>query len=174
MKDGELTCLGDTPHLRATHRTGYIIELTLSSDATRQAAVDFVLSNFPNSAVLSDRFNCLKISIPKSSITSLSTAFAVIERDKQEVNIVEYSLCQTSLEEVFISKIQPRVMDDDVELDDGRIKATQADFIAAYTMWFLSAFAPGLYRFFLRDYKNGILYFLSANMLMLGWYQDFW
>ena len=88
MKDGELTCLGDSQHLRSKHGQGYAIEIDFCRpNEFNEATIAFINSKFQNARVLSNKPSHLQMSIPKDSIGLLSSAFAIIEGSKDQLGI---------------------------------------------------------------------------------------
>ncbi len=197
MKNGSLVALGSAQQLRTTHGSGYQLEMSVAASCSRQDLQAFVQDSFPGAAAI-DRLrrplgtetetaaaasDCgdLLYSIPHGGVRQLSKQFALLEANKHRLGILDYSLSQNSLDEVFIEKIRPEVaseVDDEDELGRQLRKASTqpngSDYRIHYLLWLLSALVPGLHRYCLGDYWNAVAFFLTANWCMLGWWLDFW
>ena len=118
MKQGEFSCIGNSQHLRSKHGTGYMLELVVESKERLGAATSFVMASFANAVVVDSHANMINFEVPKSSIKSLSSAFRTMETNKVTCGISDYSLSQSSLEQVFLKTIRPAEADG-VLIDEG-------------------------------------------------------
>jgi ATP-binding cassette subfamily A (ABC1) protein 5 len=105
MVKGELRCLGSTQHLKNKYGAGYQLEVKwsgarLSSDWTDLESV--LLKIFPGAQVLESFSDRRTYSVEQEVVQSLASAFQQLEKCKSEFNIEDYSLSQTTLEQVFI------------------------------------------------------------------------
>ena len=62
--------------------------------------------------------------IPKASIARLSAAFRTLEAEKERLQIVDYALSQSTLEQVFLKQIRPA--DTDFQLEEDKRRASRA------------------------------------------------
>lgn len=176
MKLGELICLGNSQHLRSVYGTGFLLELNLNSTAGLQQAVEFVKSNFTGAVIVDEHSTMLNFEVPAKSVGKLSEAFRLIETNKESLDVSDYSLSQSTLEQVFLKQIRPK--ESDVALlerqkkTDNRVPRT-ADYVMAYICWVFAFFIPGLHQFYLKNYKRGFLYFFTLNEVFFGWFLDF-
>ena len=177
MKNGELVCLGDSQHLRSAHGTGFLLEINLSHFNAAPAAVEFVTNTFRDAKIIDEHITMINFEIPRTSIDRLSSAFAVLQNNKERLQIVDYSFSQSTLEQVFLKQIRPNnefaVQDQDQAAINGAVKLTWLDLIMAYFAWLLSFFLPGFYRLYLGDYLMGVFLMLTFNFMYLGWIYDF-
>ncbi|XP_055909470.1 phospholipid-transporting ATPase ABCA1-like isoform X2 [Eupeodes corollae] len=111
MVNGEFKCIGSTQHLKNKFTKGFILKFKLKrgseNDAIEvmeedtQKVLNFIMTEFPE-AVLQEKFQLiLTFYIPLSSI-SWSRIFGLVESNKDALNIEDYSISQTTLEEIFL------------------------------------------------------------------------
>lgn len=194
MKMGALVCLGDAQRLRSTHGTGFQLEVALlppadtshSNDtaadtvAANAAAVQrFVLQHFPHAVLLEEHGCLLNYEVPTSDIRRLSAAFLLLETHRDALGIADYSLSQSTLEQVFLKQIRPTAVDavaphrrDPQQSDvEGRTPRFN-DYVTGYVVWALSFFFPGLHHYYLGNFWRGVKYTLSVNEMFVGWALD--
>jgi ATP-binding cassette, subfamily A (ABC1), member 4 len=91
-------------HLKSRFGGSYSIEVRCTSiDVIPQ--VQAMIVSLSEHAVLDEQHGAsVKYTVPKHSSLSLSTAFRTIEAARQSLGIVQnYSITQTSLEQIFIN-----------------------------------------------------------------------
>ncbi|KAF0287477.1 ATP-binding cassette sub-family A member 8-A [Amphibalanus amphitrite] len=99
-------CLGSTQHLKNKYGGGYMLEMKLGagddlSDRISEAR-RLVSEVFP-AAILEESYGeRLRYKIPQQDVGSLSKGFSEMEAAKQRLGMEEYSLSQTTLEQVFL------------------------------------------------------------------------
>lgn len=107
MVNGNFKCLGSTQHLKNKFSEGYTLTIKVKKfDAPDEihtsdtAGIEqFVIRNFP-SAVLREKYQeMLSYFITEKSIP-WSRMFGIMEAGKRELNIEDYSIGQSSLEQV--------------------------------------------------------------------------
>jgi hypothetical protein len=108
MAQGSLRCVGTAAHLKAKYGRGY--NLTLNMLATdHPVAQAETISEFVRDTLLgqpvSDINRTKKFLIPTSSFSSISEIFKQMELNKQRLEIREWGLTMSTLEEVFISAV---------------------------------------------------------------------
>ena len=177
MKLGEMVCLGDSQHLRSTHGTGFLLEMTLATPDIMDAAISFVATTFPGAQIVDKHATMVNLEIPRASITHLSVAFRALEEKKAALRIVDYALSQSTLEQVFLKQIRPN--ERDFENDEEQVsktktrKATSSDFFFGYLAWIVALLLPGFHHFYLGNFWRGLKYFCTANEVYAGWLLDF-
>lgn len=106
MVNGQFKCLGSTQHLKNTFSEGYTLTIKVRKmKVTEQSSSNieqFVLTNFP-SAVLREKYEELLTFYIADKRQPWSKMFGIMERAKKEMNIEDYSLGQTTLEQIFLS-----------------------------------------------------------------------
>ena len=175
MKMGELICLGNSQHLRSLYGTGFLLEMTLNNAGGLKQAADFVMENFEGAVIVDEHAMMLNFEIPAKSVGKLSEAFRVIEAQKVTLDIGDYSLSQSTLEQVFLKQIRPKESDMAMlakqKKTDSRVPLV-SEYITVYLLWFLAFFIPGLHHFYLKNYKRGFLYLFTINEFFFGWLLD--
>lgn len=120
MVKGELKCIGPTQHLKNLYGAGYTLEMKLkdlSSVKTvserHQGVIAYVKNLFNDSKLVESFSDRLVFEIPQKDVSSVAQCFRNLEKAKRDLNIVEYSFSQTTLEQVFL-----KFSHDDGEEDD--------------------------------------------------------
>jgi len=105
MKEGQFQCFGSPTHLKAKYGSGYTVTARLERDASGNPANTADLkamfnSSFPQALFEKDVYGEVSYTLPKDTL--LSTLFEVLESKKGSLKIEDYSVAQTSLEQVFL------------------------------------------------------------------------
>ena len=100
MVDGTLRCIGDKTHLKNKYGSGFEMTLRIASADHYQTVVDFFASQMPTAKL--NEYRSLKFSYALPQDTKLSLAFGMIEKQKARFGITDYSIAQTSIEQVFL------------------------------------------------------------------------
>jgi TM2 domain-containing membrane protein YozV len=176
MKLGQLVCLGDSQHLRSVHGTGFLLEMSLQNTDAIEEAKSFVNATFPGAVIVDEHATLLNFEIPTVSIQRLSIAFATLEQAKQSLQIVDYALSQSTLEQVFLKQIRPTNTDAQEAADAAAVasskKPTGCDYAMAYFMWLCAIVIPGLHHFYLGNFWRGMKYLFTFNEVYAGWLLD--
>lgn len=80
------------------------LKVTSSSDASQcqiQAVASNMESTFPGIVLKEQHHNMLQYQVPSSVHTSLADIFGHIERVREEMSIEDYSVSQTTLDQVL-------------------------------------------------------------------------
>lgn len=100
MSHGELRCLGSQLHLKNRFGSGYRLTMTLGS--ANAPVEEFVRRHVSADARLDSRMGTsATFVLPRGSV-KISSLFHVMDTRKQEADIIEWGISQTSLEEVFV------------------------------------------------------------------------
>ncbi|KAG5501449.1 hypothetical protein JKF63_03278 [Porcisia hertigi] len=102
MVDGTLRCIGDKTHLKHKYGTGLEVMVRFADDAPEvMAAIELFFNEvFPSSALMETRAGRLTYQLPKT--VPLSSVFTALEGRKGELQIRDYNVSQTSIEQVFM------------------------------------------------------------------------
>ena len=111
MVNGQFQCLGSNQHLKAKFGEGYslIIKLRVSSDdrvsleQKTQAVMQFVSSTFPTSQLKDQHHGLLQYHIGRTEGLTWARLFGAVEKNRSKYDIEDYSVSQTTLEQIFIS-----------------------------------------------------------------------
>ncbi|XP_052767410.1 phospholipid-transporting ATPase ABCA3-like isoform X2 [Mya arenaria] len=124
MVNGHFKCLGSPQHLKNKFSEGYILFATVGSTEgghipETTALQTFIEDHFPNCVLKDVDHGMVHYHITDTSMT-LAHIFGTMERAKTTYNIEDYSVSQTTLEQVFINFA--RTQQPPVELQDGCCK----------------------------------------------------
>ncbi|XP_041064203.1 retinal-specific phospholipid-transporting ATPase ABCA4 [Carcharodon carcharias] len=115
MVNGQFKCLGTTQHLKYKFGDGYVV--TLKVQGTQPGASPdlnpaevFFKSNFPNSLQIEKHHNMIQY---KLSSSSLSKIFQLLISNKEQLKIDEYSVSQTTLDQVFVNFAKQQMTEDE-------------------------------------------------------------
>ncbi|XP_065067747.1 ATP-binding cassette sub-family A member 2-like [Rhopilema esculentum] len=104
MVNGKFKCLGSTQHLKNKFGEGYMVALRAKGDSPNlEPMKTFFEEAFPDAVLKECHHNMLEYQIHGSSRISLSDIFAALENSEASVNIEDFSVSQTTLENVFIN-----------------------------------------------------------------------
>lgn len=116
MVNGRLVCLGSAAHLKAAHGSGYRFEVTFKFDTDFKSAFarldDFLADRFKGEArciegqVAEDApaeayRQRVTYKLPKGR-APVSAIFRDLEKSREELKISEYSISETTLDQIFI------------------------------------------------------------------------
>uniref|UniRef100_A0A8C1ZLC5 P-type phospholipid transporter n=1 Tax=Cyprinus carpio TaxID=7962 RepID=A0A8C1ZLC5_CYPCA len=100
MVNGRFQCLGSVQHLKNRFGDGYTIILRLSTPFTEPCPVDtFIQNSFPGIQLKERHQNVLQYQLP-SQACSLACVFELLSNNYKELGIVDYSVSQTTLDQV--------------------------------------------------------------------------
>jgi len=115
MVNGRFQCLGSTQHLKAKFGEGYSLIIKLrncagdqsasevSLEAKTRALMDFVRATFPTSQLKDHHDGLVHYRIGRAPGLTWARLFGAVERARSRYDIEDYSVSQTTLEQVFIS-----------------------------------------------------------------------
>ena len=80
-------CLGASTHLKNKYGSGYLLEVKLSTRDNQSTSLEdrlagihqYIVEKFPGATVMEQFSERVQYKVPKSSVTSLSRAFTVLE-----------------------------------------------------------------------------------------------
>ncbi|XP_068590372.1 ATP-binding cassette sub-family A member 2 isoform X2 [Cebidichthys violaceus] len=102
MVNGRFKCLGSIQHLKNRFGDGYMITVRTKSTSNVKEVVRFFNRNFPE-AVLKERHHTKIQYQLKSERISLAQVFSKMEQVVEVLGIEEYSVSQTTLDNVFVN-----------------------------------------------------------------------
>ncbi|XP_045670013.1 ATP-binding cassette sub-family A member 9 isoform X3 [Ursus americanus] len=118
MVSGRLRCIGSIQHLKSKFGKDYLLEMKVKTPTQVEPLHCEILSLFPQAA-RQERYSSLMVyKLPVEDVRPLSQAFFKLEIVKQSFDLEEYSLSQSTLEQVFLELSKEQELDDfDEELD---------------------------------------------------------
>lgn len=103
MVNGRFRCLGSVQHLKNRFGDGYTIVLRVTGpDPDLAPVMKFIESELGGSTLKERHRNMLQYQLP-SSLTSLAHIFAILAENKETLGIEDYSVMQTTLDQVFVN-----------------------------------------------------------------------
>ncbi|KAL8582197.1 hypothetical protein ACOMHN_004116 [Nucella lapillus] len=116
MVNGTFKCIGSIQHLKNRFGDGYTIILRVGGhNADLDPVKQFITKHFPKSLLREQHHNMLQYQLPSQRL-SLAQVFATMEEAKGRFNVEDYSVSQTTLDQVFINfaKMQTDLLDDEM------------------------------------------------------------
>lgn len=107
MVNGQFKCLGSPQHLKSRFGEGYflIARVSITSDGVipnMEPLIKFIEQKFPGCILIDIHQNYLNYHITNTNMT-LAEIFGTIEKAKVDFNIEDYSVSQTTLEQIFLN-----------------------------------------------------------------------
>lgn len=103
MVNGQFVCLGSPQHLKNKFGSGYTLIVRLSADDSNPTAIkNFIKERFADSQIFDDHHGYVHFQIPDTTV-SLSTVFGAMEEASSSLGLEDYSVHQTTLEQVFLT-----------------------------------------------------------------------
>ncbi|KAG7457171.1 hypothetical protein MATL_G00243640 [Megalops atlanticus] len=115
MVNGTFKCLGTIQHLKYKFGDGYVVTMKVKP-AKPGAAPDlnpaeaFMESSFPGCVQREKHYNTLQYEIASSSLARI---FQLVVANKERLNIEDYSVTQTTLDQVFVNFAKQQSGEDD-------------------------------------------------------------
>ncbi|BES89471.1 ATP-Hypothetical protein cassette sub-family A ABC1 member [Nesidiocoris tenuis] len=98
MVNGQFTCLGSSQHLKNKYGKGYLLIIRCSENA-KEDVKSFMSERLTSSKITEEHYTQLRYEVP---ISRLSTVLQEMETAKSQGIVIDYSVTQTTLEEVFL------------------------------------------------------------------------
>lgn len=116
MVNGQFQCLGSPQHLKTRYGKGYTLVVkvrpTRDGPGSTAAIKTFVAQTFSGATLGSEYNGQLTYDVPDSH--KWATLFDELERNKEQLNVDDYSVAQTSLEQIFLGfAAHQKVTEDD-------------------------------------------------------------
>ncbi|XP_032411113.1 phospholipid-transporting ATPase ABCA1b isoform X1 [Xiphophorus hellerii] len=103
MVNGRFRCLGSVQHLKNRFGDGYTIILRVAGpDPDLRPVMKFIESELSGSTLKEKHRNMLQYQLP-SSLSSLAHIFSTFANNKDALRIEDYSVTQTTLDQVFVN-----------------------------------------------------------------------
>ncbi|EPQ05002.1 ATP-binding cassette sub-family A member 9 [Myotis brandtii] len=118
MVSGRLRCIGSIQHLKSKFGKDYLLEMKVKTLAHVEPLHSEILRLFPQAA-RQERYSSLMVyKLPVEDVRPLLQAFFKLEIVKQSFDLEEYSLSQSTLEQVFLELSKEQELEDfDEEVD---------------------------------------------------------
>ncbi|XP_062412894.1 retinal-specific phospholipid-transporting ATPase ABCA4-like [Sardina pilchardus] len=125
MVNGTFKCLGSIQHLKYKFGDGYVVTLKVraakpGTPPDLAQAEAFIESSFPGCVQREKHYNTLQYQITTSSLARI---FQLVLSNKERLHIEDYSVSQTTLDQVFVNFAKQQAgEDDDVRPQPRRVK----------------------------------------------------
>jgi len=111
MTHGNLACIGSAPQLKQRYGAGYTCMLTTSGGNDAVSAIaDFVSQTFPHAKLLQEPIaGTSKYEVSSSDVEAhggLSAVLATLQGQQKSLQITDWGMTETTLEEVFLKIVQ--------------------------------------------------------------------
>ncbi|XP_061489186.1 phospholipid-transporting ATPase ABCA1 isoform X2 [Rhineura floridana] len=112
MVNGRFRCLGSVQHLKNRFGDGYTIIVRIAgTNPDLKPVQDFFALAFPGSVLKEKHRNMLQYQLP-SSLSSLARIFSILSQNKKRLHMEDYSVSQTTLDQVFVNFAKDQSDDD--------------------------------------------------------------
>ena len=118
MKEGRLQCIGSPQHLKTKYGQGYVMKFYLTPSQDHEPLLREVEKRLPNSRLKNQHQSLLDFSLEGSF--KLSETLSHIFQLRKEFHIQEFSIGQTTLDDVFLKIVSE---EDTVESSEGMVLA---------------------------------------------------
>uniref|UniRef100_A0A914C220 ABC transporter domain-containing protein n=1 Tax=Acrobeloides nanus TaxID=290746 RepID=A0A914C220_9BILA len=102
MVYGQFKCLGSPQHIKSKYGAGYTLLARLESPQWAKEVKREILRIFPGSVLKEEHVLQLNFELRRTENQTWSSLFAQMEQIAERLHIVDYSLSQTTLEQVFL------------------------------------------------------------------------
>ncbi|KAI6215169.1 hypothetical protein M3Y94_00354100 [Aphelenchoides besseyi] len=102
MVKGQFSCFGSPQHVKTKFGSGYTLLVKVANEEDVESTKKAILSTFANSIVKEEHMLQMNFELKRTDSQTWSTLFDSMERLCVEYKIVDYSLSQTTLEQVFL------------------------------------------------------------------------
>ncbi|XP_020485420.1 retinal-specific phospholipid-transporting ATPase ABCA4-like [Labrus bergylta] len=115
MVNGTFKCLGTIQHLKYKFGDGYVVTMKIKaakagSSPDLQPVENFMESSFPGCIQREKHYNTLQYEI---ATTSLARVFQLVVANKERLSIEDYSVSQTTLDQVFVNFAKQQTGEDE-------------------------------------------------------------
>ncbi|CAL8327347.1 unnamed protein product [Lota lota] len=103
MVNGRFKCLGSIQHLKSRFGDGYTVVVRVGGSPPALAPVEqFVQESFPGCVLKEKHHNTLQYQLPYTQ-GALASVFGQFTKQQQRLSIEDYSVSQTTLDQVFVN-----------------------------------------------------------------------
>ncbi|XP_069561182.1 phospholipid-transporting ATPase ABCA1 [Brachyistius frenatus] len=121
MVNGRFKCLGSIQHLKNRFGDGYTVIVRVGgSPPALKPVEDFVLQNFPGSILKEKHHNTLQYQLPHAQ-GALANIFSQFTIHQQGLGVEDYSVSQTTLDQVFVNFARQQHGEDDARACDNPV-----------------------------------------------------
>ncbi|XP_029401864.1 ATP-binding cassette sub-family A member 8-B isoform X2 [Mus pahari] len=122
LVSGRLRCIGSIQHLKSKFGKDYLLEMKVKTLEQVEPLNTEIMRLFPQAARQERYYPLMVYKLPVEGVQPLSQAFFKLEKVKQTFDLEEYSLSQSTLEQVFLELSKEQELDGFAEELDSSIK----------------------------------------------------
>lgn len=112
MVNGKLCCIGSPQYLKHRFGAGYSVTIRMAETAMEwERAVARIQSYFPGAVLKAHHCNIIEFSVPSQEV-ALYSIFKFLETDGAKLGITDFSVTQTTLDQVFVSFARQQTEDE--------------------------------------------------------------
>lgn len=126
MVNGRFKCLGSPQHLKSKFGNGFKLSIRLNDNFNDIKLKNFMKDKFPSSKIQETHRNLYEYVLPFNT-TKLSAIFGQIESNRENLNIKDYSVSQTTLDQVFINFAKMQNDQDFMDQDQAYINQSNSE-----------------------------------------------
>ncbi|XP_053326902.1 glucosylceramide transporter ABCA12 [Spea bombifrons] len=117
MVRGKFQCIGSLQHIKSRFGSGFTVKMHLKdSSVDVETITSFMHFHFPNTYLKDKHFAMVEYHVPVSA-GGVAGIFEVMEPSKANLNVIHFSVSQTTLDEVFINFAQSQASPDNSSAD---------------------------------------------------------
>uniref|UniRef100_A0A0N4Z6E8 ABC transporter domain-containing protein n=1 Tax=Parastrongyloides trichosuri TaxID=131310 RepID=A0A0N4Z6E8_PARTI len=102
MVYGKFKCYGSPQHIKSKYGSGYTLLIRMDESSNIDNVIETILNKFPGSTLKEEHAMQLNFELRKTKQTTWSKLFEELEELVEPLKIQDYSLSQTTLEQVFL------------------------------------------------------------------------
>ncbi|KAG9477530.1 hypothetical protein GDO78_002762, partial [Eleutherodactylus coqui] len=101
MVRGKFQCIGSLQHIKSRFGSGFTVKMHLKdSSVSSETITNFMHSHFPNTYLKEQHFTMVEYHVPVSA-GGVANIFDLLESNKNALNIIHFSVSQTTLDEML-------------------------------------------------------------------------
>ncbi|XP_028998112.1 phospholipid-transporting ATPase ABCA1-like [Betta splendens] len=121
MVNGRFKCLGSIQHLKNRFGDGYTVVVRVGgSPPALKPVEDFVQRSFPGSVLKEKHHNTLQYQLPHAP-GALAAIFSQFTEHRQQLQVEDYSVSQTTLDQVFVNFAKDQHGEDETQAYDNPV-----------------------------------------------------
>ncbi|KAM3857848.1 phospholipid-transporting ATPase ABCA1 [Diretmus argenteus] len=121
MVNGRFRCLGSIQHLKSRFGDGYTVIVRVGGSSPNLELVeDFVQQSFPGSILKEKHHNTLQYQLPYTE-GALASIFSQLTSSQQRLGVEDYSVSQTTLDQVFVNFARHQHGEEDFQAHDNPV-----------------------------------------------------
>uniref|UniRef100_A0A673IZB5 ATP-binding cassette, sub-family A (ABC1), member 12 n=1 Tax=Sinocyclocheilus rhinocerous TaxID=307959 RepID=A0A673IZB5_9TELE len=119
MVKGQFKCLGSLQHIKNRFGKGFTVKMYLAGASCDVDMIsNFMQQNFPSTFLKDHHSNMVEYHVPVAP-GGVASIFGLLESNKAVLQIKHFSVCQTTLDEVFINFAMGKTDTDEQEVTEG-------------------------------------------------------